>query len=113
MSNPTIQTIHHSKCCYCRRSFNDDVKFLNKTKDHFIPTSRSGNNEDNVLQCCLECNRFKADKMPDFWLKRILYLEKKRTLTGNYTLFDYRQIIGSLRHWMKHFKGKKISEYKF
>jgi hypothetical protein len=105
--------IKHTKCCYCRRTFNDEEENLKRTKDHFIPTSRTGTGSENVLECCQECNLWKADKMPDFWLNRVLYLEDKRSLYGSYTLFDYRQIIGSIKHWMKFFKGKKISAYKY
>lgn len=103
----------HSRCCYCRRKFNDAVKKLNKTKDHFVPISRGGSNGENILQCCYECNQWKADREPAIWLKQVEYFEDKRSLFGTYTLFDYRQIIGSIKHWIKHFKGKKIGKYKF
>jgi hypothetical protein len=105
--------IKHTRCCYCRRAFNEDDENLKRTKDHFIPSSRMGNNGENVLQCCQECNRWKGDKMPDFWLKRVVYFENRKTKFGSYTGFDYRQIIGSIKHWMRFFKGKNIGEYKF
>jgi len=105
--------ILHSRCCYCRRRFDENDDNLKRTKDHFIPSSRTGINGENILQCCTECNKWKADKMPDFWLDKVLYLENKRTLIGSYSLMDYRQIIGSIKHWIKYFKGSKISEYKF
>lgn len=106
--------INYTRCCYCRRHFSEEVEHLKKTKDHFIPSSRTGKNGENILPSCKECNQFKADKMPEVWLKRVLHLEKKRTLIGNYTLFDYRQIIGSIKHWVKQFKGKgNISDYKY
>ncbi len=105
--------IQHSRCCYCRRHFDQQIKPLNKTKDHFIPVSRTGKGDENILECCHECNQWKADKMPDFWLNRVLYVLNKRTLLGTYTLSDYRQIIGSIKHWVKFFKGKKISDYKY
>lgn len=105
--------IVHTKCCYCRRAFSEENALLKRTRDHFIPKSRTGINSENVLECCHECNQWKADKMPDFWLNKVLYLEKRRSLYGSYTLFDYRQIIGSIRYWQKYFKGKKISAYKY
>ncbi len=102
----------HTHCCYCRRQFDDTNPNLHRTKDHFIPKSRTGNNGENLLDCCHECNQFKADREPGFWLNRLEYLLRKKTLVGTYKLIDYRQIIGSIRHWMKHFKGRKISDYK-
>ena len=78
-----------------------------------MPVSRGGNNGENILYSCQECNRWKADKMPEAWLNRVQRLEKKRTLFGTYTLFDYRQIIGSIKHWSRHFKGRKIGDYKY
>ena len=103
----------HTKCSYCRRSFSEEVAHLKRTKDHFMPISRGGNNAENILQACQECNCWKADKMPDFWLSGVLYLSKRKSIKGNYTLCDYRQIIGSIKHWVKFFKGKKIGTYKF
>lgn len=105
--------ITHTRCCYCRRTLDSDNKKLHSTRDHFIPTSKGGHDGENVLTCCFECNQWKSDKAPDVWLNRVMYYESKRTLYGTYTLFDYRQIIGSIRHWMKTLKGKKISEYKY
>lgn len=105
--------IRHTKCCYCRRCFNDENENLKRTKDHFIPISRSGKGGINILYCCQECNRWKGDKNTDFWLNRVMYLQDKRSIYGSYTISDYRQIIGSIRHWTKFFKGKKISDYKY
>lgn len=102
----------HTHCCYCRRRFDTQVTELSRTKDHFIPRSRTGNNSLNILQCCHECNQWKADKMPEEWLKEVERLERQRSRKGTYNIVDYRQIIGSVRHFMKHFKGKIISDYK-
>jgi len=103
--------IDHTHCCYCRRKFGREK--LAKTKEHFIPVSREGLGGENILQCCKECNEWKADKMPDVWLNRVQYYSDKRSLFGTYTLQDYRQIIGSVRHWTRQMKGKKISAYKY
>lgn len=83
-----------------------------KTKDHFIPLSRAGKGGgENVLQCCNECNQWKADFMPDKWIKKVAYLEKKKITFGTYALADYHQIICSIKRWTKALKGKDISEY--
>jgi len=103
---------NHTHCCYCRRGFSDEVPYLKRTRDHFIPKSRTGNNELNILQCCLECNRWKADKMPELWLRQVEYFQKKHKNFNNYKKVDYCQIIGSIKHWIKFFKDKNISDYK-
>lgn len=103
----------NSRCCYCRRHFDENSNSLKKTKDHFIPVSRGGGFSENILDCCKECNQWKSDRMPLIWLNRVEYFSKKRTLYGSYTLFDYRQIIGSIRHWIKKLKGKNLGQYKF
>ena len=105
--------IKHTHCCYCRRKLDDLNINLTKTKEHFIPKSKGGFGDDNILQCCNECNSWKADKMPDYWLSQVEFFQKKKRLKGTYTLIDYRQIIGSIRHWIKFFKGKSIGIYKF
>ncbi|WP_018629200.1 HNH endonuclease [Niabella aurantiaca] len=104
-----MSNILHSHCCYCRRRFSDANP---RTRDHFIPKSRTGNDTDNILQCCHECNQWKADKQPDIWLTEVQRLLKHRTRVKNYQIIDYKQIIGSINHWMKFFKGKQICKYK-
>ncbi len=104
--------IHHTHCCYCRRKFSDKVPYLKRTKDHFIAKSRTGYNSENILQCCLECNQFKAEKMPEVWMRQVEELHGRKHLVGNYVKVDYAQIIGSIRHWLKFFKTKTICDYK-
>lgn len=105
--------IQHTHCCYCRRQFSEEIEYLKRTRDHYIPKSRMGlNNCNNLLQCCHECNTWKKDKMPEHWLREVERLSKKKRKIGNYTLRDYAQIIGSIKHWMREMKGKKISHYK-
>jgi hypothetical protein len=93
----------HTHCCYCRRKLNDRSIFnpLKRTKDHFIPISRTGTNGENVLDCCHECNQWKADKMPDFWLNQVKYYSDKRKQFGSYKPMDYKQIIGSIKYWVR------------
>jgi len=105
-----FKKMNHTHCCYCRRKF---AESLIRTEDHFIPKSRGGKFAENKLQCCIECNGWKADKMPERWLGQVEYFEQKKMKNGNYSVMDYRQIIGSLRHFMKKLKGKRISDYKY
>jgi len=107
-----LEVINHTHCCYCRRKFDDTNYNLKKTKEHFIPTSKGGLNKENIIQCCSECNAWKADKLPEFWLNQVERHCNKQNKKGTYTITDYRQIIGSIRHWIKFFKGKVISTYK-
>lgn len=103
----------HTHCCYCRRRFSETVELLAKTIDHFWPSSRTGKNViENKLECCLECNRWKADKMPEDWLKIVENLLKRKTWYWTYCRVDYAQIIGSVRHFIKIKKDSKISDYK-
>jgi hypothetical protein len=103
----------HTHCCYCRRKFSDLIPCLKRTKDHFYPSSRLGfDTAENKLQCCLECNQWKADKLPEDWLREVSNYFSRKKKRGNYEVKDFAQIIGSLRHWIMEMKGKKISPYK-
>jgi hypothetical protein len=103
--------MNHTHCCYCRRRFTDENP---KTNDHFIPVSRGGKESgSNKLQCCYECNQWKADKLPEYWLGRVEYCEKRKMKINGYSINDYRQIIGSLRHFIKKMSGELISDYKY
>jgi len=84
-----------------------------KSKDHFIPISKTGTGGENILQCCFECNTWKSDRMPEYWLDHVEYCKNRRKKIGTYSITDYSQIIGSLRHWIKFFAGKQISDYKY
>ena len=47
------------ECAYCGRT-------KNLTIDHIIPKSRGGQNTwENLVTCCLPCNRFKSNRTPD------------------------------------------------
>jgi 5-methylcytosine-specific restriction endonuclease McrA len=50
------------RCQYCGQHF--DPKEL--TLDHIIPTSRGGKNSwENVVCCCVECNKRKGNRTPE------------------------------------------------
>jgi 5-methylcytosine-specific restriction endonuclease McrA len=44
-------------CAYC----NTRLTKQTRTRDHVIPRSRGGGNEDNLVPSCAPCNRAKAD----------------------------------------------------
>ncbi len=108
-----MSKITHTHCCYCRRKFSETVELLKKTVDHFWPSSRTGHNSpENKLSACLECNRWKADLMPADWLKMVQRHFKRQRRYGTYSLTDYGQIIGSLKHFLRAKKGQNLSDYK-
>lgn len=55
------------KCFYCERlmgpaAYLKEKKYVPKTKDHIIPTSKGGiNDPKNKVECCSACNQLKAD----------------------------------------------------
>ena len=64
-----------NKCWYCERVWDF---YTRKTKDHLIPKSRGGNNENiNLRACCTECNTFKGRSTPEGFVE--LIEEKIRT----------------------------------
>lgn len=53
-------------CVYCGYISPDGEE--NLTLDHVIPQSRGGNHSvENLVTCCMECNRRKKNKTPDEW----------------------------------------------
>jgi len=48
-------------CHYCLRWFNDDDPQRRKTKDHRVPRSRGGKGGRNIVSCCAQCNKEKAN----------------------------------------------------
>jgi CRISPR/Cas system Type II protein with McrA/HNH and RuvC-like nuclease domain len=106
--------ITHTHCCYCRRKFCETIAQLRCTIDHFFPSSRLGKDIAlNKLQCCQECNRWKADKLPQDWLKEVERYFSKKKSKGWYDTRDYAQIIGSLKHWIATMKHEEISAFRF
>lgn len=57
-----IYTRDNYTCQYCRKVFtSNDLTF-----DHVIPVSRGGaRNWDNIVTCCIPCNRKKGSQTPD------------------------------------------------
>lgn len=107
-----MNKILHTHCCYCRRKFSDTVPNLKRTRDHFIAKSRTGKNGENILQCCKECNTFKADKTPSQFLEIVTEHFQRKIIYGTYTIRNYAEIMGSIKHFIKHFKNKSVSDYK-
>ena len=66
-----------NSCWYCNKLLLNNPEDMSKrdhrfTLDHYIPLARGGNHSrDNVVACCVSCNRLKADMMPDKFLKQI------------------------------------------
>ena len=57
-----IYTRDNYTCQYCRKEFpTQDLTF-----DHVVPASQGGTRTwDNIVTCCLSCNRRKANRTPD------------------------------------------------
>jgi 5-methylcytosine-specific restriction endonuclease McrA len=63
-----------NRCQYCGRHF--DSKEL--TLDHIVPTSRGGRNSwENVVCCCVECNKKKGNRTPDERSMRLIRKAKR------------------------------------
>jgi 5-methylcytosine-specific restriction endonuclease McrA len=57
-----IYTRDNYTCQYCRKEFpTQDLTF-----DHVVPASKGGTRSwDNIVTCCLNCNRKKANQTPE------------------------------------------------
>lgn len=57
------------RCFYCERK----VNLRTATRDHVVPRSKGGGDEDeNIVLCCGRCNTLKDDKLLlDFILERL------------------------------------------
>jgi hypothetical protein len=51
-------------CPYCQRIMVKRHPSLQPTRDHVVPRSQGGR---QVVICCLDCNRIKADLLPIAW----------------------------------------------
>lgn len=50
------------QCMYC----GDSPSIQQLTYDHVVPKSKGGQTTwENIVTCCITCNRFKADRTPD------------------------------------------------
>lgn len=55
------------RCVFCGLDFRGDFdRFMMATEDHLVPSSKTGKRRDleNLVLCCLACNRLKADYTP-------------------------------------------------
>jgi len=81
LSGNILPNIYEFECFYCGCSyFKDNGKKLMtaQSRDHVIPKSRGGkNNKENIVMCCVECNKQKGSLMPDSFLLSG-YLNKDR-----------------------------------
>lgn len=56
------------RCYYCQTP----LLFGTSTIDHLIPRSKGGGERrENMVLSCMECNRDKADLMPDEFAKKV------------------------------------------
>jgi CRISPR/Cas system Type II protein with McrA/HNH and RuvC-like nuclease domain len=56
------------RCVFCGLDLRADFdRFMMATEDHLVPSSKSGKSRDldNLVLCCLVCNRFKANYVPE------------------------------------------------
>ncbi len=61
-SRPNIYARDSYRCQYC----GDRLPAHDLTYDHVIPVSRGGvKSWENIVTCCVPCNRIKADQTPD------------------------------------------------
>lgn len=97
-------------CYFCRRPFSDEIQ---KTKDHLVARSKGGfDKEENYVDCCWNCNQWKADKTLEQWLEHVAAF-LKRGVHKIYTKTELGQITGNIKKLIKQVKGNKnISIYK-
>lgn len=107
--------IFRQTCRYCHQTFESSNTDLWKTKDHIIPVSKGGyDNKENRVPCCYNCNQWKADKMPEDWLKEVKAWAKKRVDNPKYTVAQIGIMVFNIKVVVKYAKdnNKKISMYK-
>jgi len=100
-------------CRYCHRSF--EVHDLEKTKDHIIPVSRGGlDRKENRVPACYNCNQWKADKMPEDWLKEVKTWAKRQVDNPQYTIAQIGLMVSNIKAVIKYAKEneKKVSMYR-
>ena len=69
-------------CFYCNRKVKTAGGF---TRDHVFPKSLGGEDKDNMVDCCYECNQFKADQTLSQWLQVVEVMLKYKLTFNNYT----------------------------
>lgn len=58
--NAALLGLTGGKCFYCNHRVDD----MTVTRDHFLPKAMGGRQRDNLVPCCLGCNRRKGDRLP-------------------------------------------------
>lgn len=90
-------------CFYCERIFSDSLPPdyilhgipLLRTRDHIIPLSKGGSNHySNKVACCHQCNKLKADNMPEDFII-LLHLKASNKNFHGYTKKDFYKIIAN------------------
>lgn len=78
------------RCTYCERTYKG-----NETWDHFIAQSRGGKNSwQNKVRCCSECNKHKANLLPEEWIEKLeasSYYKKDLVISNVHTIIRLKQ----------------------
>ncbi|MCX6210127.1 MAG: HNH endonuclease [Bacteroidetes bacterium] len=77
-------------CFYCKRKVKNAGGF---TRDHVFPKSLGGEDKGNIVNCCYECNQFKADQTLSQWLQVVEVMLKYKLAYQNYSL----ALLGTIR----------------
>lgn len=108
-----IMEKHWMTCWYCKGNYEVD-KRLDKTKDHVVPLSKGGLDvKENRVSCCYDCNQWKADKMPDAWLKEINGRIRNNRIPEKYDISKLHVMVNSIKKAMIFAKenNQKVSRY--
>ena len=78
-----------AECFYCNKS----IEYRSDhTYDHIIPLAQGGTNTlDNVVDCCISCNRLKSDKSLEVWRKDLK--QQIKGLNSNHPKFIHYNVI--------------------
>lgn len=78
----SLQNKLKAVCFYCKRKVKKAGGF---TRDHVFPKSLGGVDKGNMVDCCHECNQFKANQTLSQWLQVIEMMLKYKLTFKNYT----------------------------
>lgn len=73
------------------------------TVDHIYPTSKGGEklNPKNLLVCCSQCNRMKADLTHRQWIALMQRIVKKETKKQSILMRMINKLKGDLNEWIQ------------